>query len=179
MDGDINSGELSEELREKILRNGNDKIFTKGVYKNGGLINGNSHSNGGVKLFNEVEGGEFIINKESAARSLRALTRINDGTLNDSNIKVVEPMGKQMKVNGSTETSLNSGNKEIVIKPININLNGSIKLENDGQTIDIMKELKDNPMFLSKLADMITKQININNNMGFDKKSYTQKYTNW
>ena len=179
MDGDINSGELSEELREKMLRNGNDKIFTKGVYKNGGLLSGNSHSNGGIKLFNEVEGGEFIINKESAARSLRALTRINDGTLNDSNIKVVEPMGKQMKVNGSTETSLNSGNKEIVIKPININLNGSIKLENDGQTIDIMKELKDNPMFLSKLADMITKQININNNMGFDKKSYTQKYTNW
>lgn len=179
-DGNIGEHELDSDLMKKLKESGNHKILKKGVYGRGGLVVGPSHGNGGVKLYNELEGGEFIINKSATANAFNTLTRINDGGLNDSNIKPIEPMGKQMKVNGSSSNNGSYGdNKEITIKPINVNFNGSIKLETQGQSFDIMKELQENPIFVSKIVDIITKQININNNMGFDKKSWSQKYTNW
>ena len=178
-DGVINKAEISEDLLKKINETGNGNLMKKGIFAKGGLLYGPSHANGGIKLFNEVEGGEFVINKFSTKNSIKTLSKINDGSLNDSNIKPIEPMGKQMKVNSANSGEKSESIKNINIKPIDINFNGSIKLENGGQTFDIMKELKENPIFVSKLVDIITKQININENMGFDKKTWSQKYTTW
>ena len=67
----------------------------------------------------------------------------------------------------------------VKIEPININISGTIKLDGgQGQTFDITKEMMNNPTFINKLTDMITRQININENGGFDKRAYSQRYPN-
>lgn len=46
-------------------------------------------------------------------------------------------------------------------KPIDVNINGTIKLEApNGQSIDIMKEIKNSPKLMSQLTEMIIKEMN-------------------
>lgn len=50
------------------------------IYKDGGLLQGKSHKQGGIKVLGgtaEVEGGEFITNKQTTAKNLPLLTYIN------------------------------------------------------------------------------------------------------
>ncbi len=173
-DGKILSGELvNERLEEKLKQTGNNHVFAT-KYANGGLLRGNSHANGGI-ILNEAEGGEFVVNKNSTANSMGMLTNINNGTINDSNIKPIEPMGKQMKVK-EIQTS-NSTPQNIKMEPINININGTIKLDAGDKTFDISKELFNNPTLINKLTDIITKQMNIDDNFGFNMKNYKRKYS--
>lgn len=54
-------------------------------YATGGLLQGRSHREGGIPLFRngaqiaEVEGGEFVVNKNATAQNLRLLEAINAG----------------------------------------------------------------------------------------------------
>ena len=79
--------------------------FAKGgqlpEYANGGLLQGASHSQGGIPLFNngnqiaEVEGGEYIINRSATAANLDLLKAINasgNGTVVpiSSNLEAIE-----------------------------------------------------------------------------------------
>lgn len=176
-DGEIGENELKmKHLKDKLIQTGNEGVLAKKKYANGGLLIGPSHMEGGINI-SEGEGGEFIINKEATKRSISTLTKINDGSINDSNIKPREPMGRQMRVNGVETESYKRGPEKVEIKPIDINISGSIKLETNGQNFDISKELMNNPFFINKLTDLITKQININDNGAFDKKSYYQRHT--
>ena len=195
-DGEIGEKELDEKLRKKMeaLGNGNmlkvkeyeeGGVVGKGIgllnsldINTGGLLRGPSHAMGGIGI-NSAEGGEFIINREATSKSLSTLTRINDGSLNDTNIRSLEPMGKQMKVREGVSQLANPTPQPVKIEPININISGTIKLDGgNGQMFDISKEMMNNPTFISKLTDMITKQININENDGFNKKAYSQRYPN-
>lgn len=195
-DGEIGEKELDEKLRKKMeaLGNGNmlkvkeyeeGGVVGKGIgllnsldINNGGLLRGPSHAMGGIGI-NSAEGGEFIINREATSKSLSTLTRINDGSLNDTNIRSLEPMGKQMRVKEGNSQLANPIPQPVKIEPININISGTIKLDGgNGQMFDISKEMMNNPTFISKLTDMITKQININENDGFNKKAYSQRYPN-
>lgn len=195
-DGEIGEKELDEKLRKKMeaLGNGNmlkvkeyeeGGVVGKGIgllnsldINTGGLLRGPSHAMGGIGI-NSAEGGEFIINREATSKSLSTLTRINDGSLNDTNIRSLEPMGKQMRVREGNSQLANPTPQPVKIEPININISGTIKLDGgNGQMFDISKEMMNNPTFISKLTDMITKQININENDGFNKKAYSQRYPN-
>jgi hypothetical protein len=173
-DGKLREMELKDDkLVQKLKAYGNEDIFTK-KFANGGILRGNSHANGGI-VVNEAEGGEFIVNKKATSMSLSTLNKINEGKLNDSNIKPIEPMGKQMKVK---ENGSNSRTEQIVkMEPINININGTIKLDSGDKTIDISKELFNNPTLINKLTDIITKQLNIDDNFGFNMKTYRRKYS--
>ena len=55
-------------------------------FSEGGLLNGNSHDRGGIRnYFGEMEGGEYIVNKNSSAAFLPLLERINElGNKNSS-----------------------------------------------------------------------------------------------
>lgn len=56
-------------------------ISRQKYYKDGGLLNGLSHSDGGIPIGNtgvEVEGNEFITNKRSTSNNLHLLEYIND-----------------------------------------------------------------------------------------------------
>lgn len=173
-DGKLKEYELSDRLVEKMKQTGNSDLFVK-KYERGGLLYGNSHSNGGIRI-NEAEGGEFIVNKLSTSKSINTLNAINNGNINDSNIKPVEPMGKQMKVRESFSQN-NQQPQTMKMEPINININGTIKLDTGDKTFDISKELFNNPTLINKLTDIITKQINIDDNFAFDRKTYRRKYS--
>ena len=137
-DGEIGEKELDEKLRKKMeaLGNGNmlkvkeyeeGGVVGKGIgllnsldINTGGLLRGPSHAMGGIGI-NSAEGGEFIINREATSKSLSTLTRINDGSLNDTNIRSLEPMGKQMRVMEGNSQLANPTPQPVKIEPININ----------------------------------------------------------
>ena len=88
-------------------------------YANGGVIQGRSHSQGGVKVLGgraEVEGGEFITNKQSTSANLDILEFINSKKrrvdLNDlvtfysSRKTLPKPMAKTKFANGGEIPSL-------------------------------------------------------------------------
>lgn len=142
----------------------------------GGLITGKSHLEGGVHIKNSnlnVEGGEFLINKKSTKKHFNELMRINNDT---TPITPIAPLGKIMKVSPKSNLSYGSGNTTIKIEPININFNGTIRLDTGKQNIDITKEIASNPRFIKELTDMITKQININTYKAYNQNEYYGKY---
>jgi DNA repair exonuclease SbcCD ATPase subunit len=88
-------------------------------YANGGIIQGRSHSQGGIKVLGgraEVEGGEFITNKQSTSANLDILEFINSKKrrvdLNDlvtfysSRKALPKPMAKTKFANGGEIPSL-------------------------------------------------------------------------
>ena len=59
----------------------------------------------------------------------------------------------------STEFSSANGGK-VQIDPVNIKIDGKLELTgSNGQTVDIISELNNNPMLLRAISDMIVKNI--------------------
>lgn len=141
----------------------------------GGILNGPSHANGGMKILGtnrSVEGGEFIVNKESTKKYFNELKNINSDI---SPIKPVEPIGKILKVSNVKQSK--NDVSDIKINPIDININGTIKLDTGNQVTDITKLIINNPSFIRSLTDVITKQMNTNINSSFKKDDFKQKWT--
>lgn len=170
---DLNAGTVNLHVGKGSIGFNNEIQFAKG-----GLLNGPSHSNGGMRILGTnktVEGGEFIVNKLSTKKYFNTLSRINSDT---TSVKPIEPLGKIIKVSAPSSSSLNNNIGSIKVDPININLNGTIKLDTGKQNIDITNEILSNPTLLNNIVDLISKQINvINNNGSFNKKSFKQKWT--
>ncbi|MHC1627297.1 MAG: hypothetical protein ACXQTI_00480, partial [Candidatus Nezhaarchaeales archaeon] len=74
---------LPSVLAVTALSAANTAAIASKKFQDGGVIQGPSHANGGVKFSVggqvgfEAEGGEFIVNKKATARNLPLLTRIN------------------------------------------------------------------------------------------------------
>lgn len=133
----------------------------------GGMLYGPPHSQGGMPILGsniEVEGGEYVVNKNSAKKFKNTLNAIN--SMGNGGIITPRKMagGGSIVVNqGGIGTSSSLGVENVSVDPININLSGTIKLEGaNGQNVDISKELINNPQLISELTKLITKQININ-----------------
>ena len=90
----------------------------------------------------------------------------------------IEPLGKQFKVHQkSTGGAGMPHNGRIDISPISLNLSGTIKLDlGNNQQIDITNALVNNSTFVSKMTDMISKQINIYTNDAYNKGKHKQKF---
>ena len=153
-------------------------INVTATFAKGGIIKGNSHAEGGVHVLGsniEVEGGEYVINKKATKENLPLLEKINSGNYK---MTAKEPLGKQMKVNGGFLTNSNntSNNSKIEINPISINLSGTIKLDAGSKQFDISKEILNNPQLITRLTEMINKQINILEYGSFNKNNFKQKF---
>jgi hypothetical protein len=97
-----------------------------------------------------------------------------EGKYNDSSIKSSEPMGKQLKVN---ESNSQNNNAQIVkMEPIEIIINGSLKLDagpaGNENIIDVLK----NNTFIGGLVDLIAKGLNEQTNFGVNRKDLRNKY---
>lgn len=148
--------------------------FINKKYENGGYLNGPSHANGGMPILGsniDVEGGEFVVNKKSTAKHRGLLESINREQY--CNGGIIKPI--QMKTGGFIQVSsnpnsnsmLNRGTNTLKMEPININFNGSIKLEGgNGMGVDITSELLKSPVFIRKITKLIEKQIGINERGG-------------
>lgn len=133
---------------------------------NGGLLSGPSHANGGMPIMGsnvEVEGGEYVVNKRATARNLPLLSAINN--LGPTNI--IKP--RMMEMGGVIPSYTKRGGEyavsndsSIKVDPVNINMNGTIRLEGaNGQSVDLMKYITD-PVFINKIAKMIESKIEFN-----------------
>mgnify|MGYP003296540162 CR=1 FL=1 len=67
-------------------------------------------------------------------------------------------------------------NPKIDINPISINLSGTIKLDAGSKQFDISKEILNNPQLITRLTEMINKQINILEYGSFNKNNFKQKF---
>ena len=65
----------------------------------------------------------------------------------------------------------NNVSKEISIRPVEVKLSGSIRLETSAQSIDIMDMINQNPMFIRQLSQMISNEVGKSINGG---RSVTQ-----
>ena len=165
---------LPSYLFEKIQTT-NPEFLNKEKYASGGWVFGNSHRNGGKII--EAEGGEFVVNRFSAAESANILKAVNGGMITDANIIPTSPMGEQLKVIPTNSGVSSTQDTTMKVEPIDIKINGSLKLEGiNGQDTDILKMLIDNPAFINKITDLITKQMNINENGAFMKGKYRQRH---
>ena len=176
--GGIGTIGINSKLYNKLKANGDLEAVGFGTSKmaNGGLIIGKSHAQGGVSVKNsniELEGGEFIVNKDATAKHFGELNAINQ-----NNIKPIEPMGKIMKVNEveTTISNINVAPTNITFEPISLNVGGSIKLDLGNKQVDIEgKDLLNNPEFIRSITNIITKQLNLIENKRFKKDSYFRK----
>jgi hypothetical protein len=104
----------------------------------------------------KVGKGSFISNMASKIK----------GKVKES-IRVVKENGKLSSawesITPKKEKSLaetNAQNTPIIPKSFDININGSLKLTGEnGQSVDIITELRKNPQMLRSLADMIAREI--------------------
>lgn len=142
----------------------------------GGKLFGKSHNQGGMPILGSnivVEGGEYVVNKEATQNNLPLLNKINNG---EYSITPNEPLGKQLSVNHNTPSNSLSHNSKIEMAPISINLSGTIKLDTGNTQIDISRNILNNPQIISKLTDMISKQLNILDNGSYNKGYFKQKF---
>lgn len=184
-DNTLSRGELSKNVIRKARANGDlDRMRDQGLnvqvaLAKGGKLEGKSHAEGGMPILGSnvvVEGGEYVINKEATKRNLPLLEQINSG---EYIMTAKEPLGKQMKVHGGrfNEGHTMPHNCKVTIPPVSINLSGTIKLDIDGnKQVDITNDLVNNPLFVQRLTDMISKQINIYDNGAYNKSSHKQKF---
>ena len=183
-DNTLESSELTWGMRRKLKKSGDlERIQNAGVtitgiqMAKGGYLEGPAHIDGGMPILGSnisVEGGEFVVNKEATKNHLPLLNKINSG-----NLKVTprEPLGKQMSVHGYDTPGRNmSHNNTTNISPISLNISGTIKLDLNGQNVDITKQLLSEPRFISELTNMIGKQMNIYDNGAFNKGNFMQKF---
>lgn len=152
-----------------------------------------------------VEGGEFVVNREATQTFRPILEQMNNGQLNvaqkevlgnqmkahyrSSNVETLphileqinvtpkEPLGNQMKVyHRSSNVETLPHNSKINIEPISINLSGTIKLDSGNKQVDISNEILNNPVLITKLTEMINKQLNIFDNSAYNKGRFKQKF---
>lgn len=182
-DNILEEGELSgATLRKARANNDIVKMRDAGVdvrveYAKGGYLNGLKHSEGGMPILGSdisVEGGEFVVNKEATKKYKPLLEKINN---NNFSITPNEPLGKQMKVNSSRHgLSSMPHNAKISFEPISLNMSGTIKVECGNKQMDITNDLMNNPLFINKLTEMISKQLNKIDNGAYNMSISKQKF---
>ena len=183
-DGKIDENDDLNYWTLRKLRANNDlvKMQEQGVnvmipMAKGGYLDGKRHSEGGMPILGSnisVEGGEFVVNREATQTFRPILEQMNNGQLN---VTAKEPLGNQMKVyhRGSNVETL-PHNSKINIEPISINLSGTIKLDSGNKQVDISNEILNNPVLITKLTEMINKQLNIFDNSAYNKGRFKQKF---
>lgn len=183
-DGKIDENDDLNYWTLRKLRANNDlvKMQEQGVnvmipMARGGYLDGKRHSEGGMPILGSnisVEGGEFIVNREATQTFRPILEQMNNGQLN---ITPKEPLGNQMKVHHrSSNVETLPHNSKINIEPISINLSGTIKLDSGNKQVDISNDILNNPVLITKLTEMINKQLNIFDNSAYNKGRFKQKF---
>lgn len=180
-DGKLYEHEIKDkDLLTKLKETGNGNIIEK--HARGGWIKGRTHASGGELLgiwegkIHEGEDNEAIIPADKAKKSESLVNGILDGRVNDGILRRNDK-GYQwgLKV---AEKLFNGGNPQpMKMDPIDINISGTIKLEGDGKSFDISNEIFKNPTLINKIADLITKQFNVDSNFALKRKGFRKQYT--
>ena len=148
--------------------------------KNGGLLNGPSHAQGGIKVGNtgvEVEGGEYVVNKRATMENYDLLETINSYG-SEYKMSTGGIMPTPIEKNLKTEILSSHNKQHMGFDDLTINMGGGMEISllgGDRQHID-SKELLNNPNFISGIRDEIIKQINFTMDKGYNKEKYYKKW---
>lgn len=186
IDKALQTGELSDRLRRKLLASGDVEIVKEIEKRKEELEikNGKTPEEQIKEKFNinvaeiniaSANFKDFGVKYPSISLSKNDKQGLNYSTYKNDNFSVnnifnssplIKPNPKQNvslseKVRERTDNfNKNKEDKIEVPKSFDININGSLKLTGDkGQTIDIIDELRKNPQMLRTLSDMIVKEI--------------------
>lgn len=186
-DGVFKEDDVSPELLAKMQEYGNQGILNNELRRKSEttIVRHNEGgwtavpTDGKEHVDNTLQGGEYVVKREYAEKSPGILGKINNGEVNDSNISSLLPLGPVVKVLESAVETIKQIPQNITMEPLNINISGKIQLDcGQGNTMDISNELMQNPTFINKLVDLVTKQMNINDNAGsFDKRGFSQRWS--
>jgi hypothetical protein len=136
----------------------------------GGIVGGNSYS--GDRILTGLNSGEMVLNKNQQSRLFNFINNASDvisTALNGDNGIKTRPFGENSFRMIPRDISVENGQKvsEITVKDVNLNVNGTIKLDsgNFAKNIDINQLLNDSA-FVSSLKEIIKNSINNDMNGG-------------
>lgn len=166
---------MSPTTRQKMISQGDGDAISL-LYGSGGIITGESHAHGGVNI--NAEGGEAVIPKNATFKYIDVIKSLINGTFYKKYAPIVaeKPMGDIMKVSESNNSS-QIGVKRIDFSTLNINMDGTLKLELAGNYKDIdARKLLDDPKFSRTLEGMIRENVAVLGNR--DKRHALSRYDN-
>lgn len=131
----------------------------------GGIIEGDSYT--GDRVITRVNSGEMVLTKEHQKFLFKFISSIPTNTLTNNNDVKAKPVGEREYIYTPTNNNKGNGVTEVTVKDINLNINGTLKLDagNFIKNIDINQLLNDSS-FISSLKELIKNSINNDMNGG-------------
>ena len=107
-----------------------------------------------------AKGIKALTDRNKLAKSVKPRTKSID-LLNQYTAKI-KPVMEKGGVAAAAEVAKANSNIHIKTDPHDIKLNGTLNIKGEnGQTIDLMKELNNNPRMMRQLADMLTNEMGV------------------
>ena len=107
-----------------------------------------------------AKGIKALTDRNKLSKSVKPRTKSID-LLNQYTAKI-KPVMEKGGVAAAAEVAKANSNIHIKTDPHDIKLNGTLNIKGEnGQTIDIMKELNNNPRMMRQLADMLTNEMGV------------------
>lgn len=164
----FNVGDLAKSSGGIVGKIGNwalDKLYG---HASGGIVGGDSFS--GDKVITRVNSGEMILNasqQSSLFSFISNMPSIMSSMLNNRNDVKAKPVGEREYIYTPSNSNIGNGVTELTVRDINVNVNGTLKLDagNFTKNIDINQLLNDSS-FVSQLKDLIKQSINNDINNG-------------
>ncbi len=135
---------------------------------NGGIIGGDSYQ--GDKIITGINSGEMVINRNQQSNLFGFISNIpsilSSMLVNKNDVKA-KPVGEREYIYTPSNNNNDNGVTEITVRDINLNINGTLKLDAGTVTknLDINQLLSDTT-FISSLKDLIKQSINNDINNG-------------
>lgn len=174
IDKALQTGKMSDSLRRKLLREGDTDIVNQI-----NAVKDKKKADKEAKKEKRQERRDKILDRKAEiAKNKFGTANFEIGTayfggkgligsgLPTETVRGKKETGKNAEVESTFKKLRQEKNErrkenETSNKPIDVNINGTIKLEApNGQSIDLMKELKKSPQLMSQLTEMIVKEMN-------------------
>lgn len=179
IDKALQTGEVSDKLRRRLLKRGDIAILDEinrvkerneekelrrkeAVAGKGRIKMRSANISVGTAVFSG-RGFDSVFRSMSGLRGIRSAFRAGEAIIKGKGlsgaweaIKERQPVTEE-SINRAFTAAQNAMNSQ---RGFNINLNGTLRLTSDnGQSVDIISQLRQNPQLLRSLADMISREI--------------------
>ena len=179
IDKGLQTGEISDKLRRRLLKRGDIAILDEinrvkekneekelrrkeAVAGKGRIKMRSANISVGTAVFSGA-GFDSVFRSLPGLRGIRSAFRAGDAIIKGKGlsgaweaIKGRQPVTEE-SINRAFTAAQNAMNSQ---RGFNINLNGTLRLTSDnGQSVDIISQLRQNPQLLRSLADMISREI--------------------
>lgn len=148
------TGKISRSLKNKLLNNGDNALYEEiTAKKNDKVTSRKERMDKLLGIDKKINTANFEIGVANFGGKGISVLRGKKETGSSADLVKFQKLARQERTRGGR-------NENVSNKPLDVNINGTIKLDYNGKEIDIMKEIKKNPKLLSDLTEAIIKQMN-------------------